>query len=57
MQIDAPTVIAIASAVTDHVQQCYTHERFHADAIQALAAAPGTTLEMMDAYDISDGWP
>ncbi|QKV52384.1 DUF4376 domain-containing protein [Comamonas antarctica] len=42
----------IAGAIARHVQRCYTAERAHADAIDALKS-----LEEARAYDITSGWP
>lgn len=42
----------MAQAVAAHVQACFTAERAHAEAIAVLA-----TVEAVDAYDISTGWP
>lgn len=45
-------VEAMAQAVAAHVQACFTAERAHAESISAL-----TTVEAVDAYDVSTGWP
>ena len=42
----------IAAAITAHVQACFTAERAHHDAIEALE-----TLEAAQAYDVEAGWP
>ena len=42
----------IAAAITAHVQACFTAERAHHDAIDALE-----TLEAAQAYDVEAGWP
>ena len=52
IQIDAATVNVIAGAVATHVQACFTNERLHAEAINALA----TSEEVAD-YDMTAGWP
>jgi hypothetical protein len=51
MQIDAVTVFLIAAAVSSHVQTCFSIERSHAAAVEAL-----TTIAAVDAYDITTGW-
>lgn len=56
-QIDAATINAIAAAVGDHVQACFSKERMHSDALDALGANPETTVSDIEAYDISIGWP
>ena len=43
---------AIAAATTAHVQACFTAERAHHEAIDALAS-----LEAAQAYDVEAGWP
>jgi hypothetical protein len=43
---------AIATAVAEHVEACFAAERAHHDAICSL-----TTIEEVDAYDITVGWP
>ena len=52
IQIDAATVNVIAGAVATHVQACFSNERLHAEAINALA----TSEEVAD-YDMTAGWP
>ena len=42
----------IAAAITAHVQACFTAERAHHEAIDAL-----DTLEAAQAYDVEAGWP
>lgn len=41
----------IAAAITAHVQACFTAERVHHEAIDAL-----DTLEAAQAYDVEAGW-
>ena len=43
---------AIAAAITTHVQACFTAERAHHDAIDAL-----TSLADAAEYDVEAGWP
>ncbi len=43
----------LAQAVAAHVQACFTRERQHADAIQAIVDNPVAVAN----YDISTGWP
>ena len=42
----------IAAAITAHVQACFTAERVHHEAIDALE-----TLDAAQAYDVEAGWP
>ena len=42
----------IAAAITAHVQACFSAERIHHEAIDALE-----TLEEVQEYDIETGWP
>ena len=42
----------IAAAITAHVQACFTAERAHHEAIDALAS-----LEAAGSYDVEAGWP
>lgn len=42
----------IAAAITAHVQACFTAERVHHEAIDAL-----DTLEAAGSYDVEAGWP
>ncbi len=51
-QIDAAMIAVIAGAVASHVQACFSNERFHAEAIGALE-----TVEAVQAYDFTTGWP
>lgn len=50
---------AIATAVALHVQACFSAERAHHEAIDALAliADPQERQTALDAYDESQGWP
>lgn len=50
---------AIATAVALHVQACFSAERAHHEAIDALAliADPQERQAALDAYDESQGWP
>lgn len=50
---------AIAAAIAVHVQACFTAERVHHEAIDALATQyEGDALqEAMAAYDTEQGWP
>ncbi len=52
IQIDAATITAIAGAVADHVQACFSASRLHEEAILALE-----TSEEVAAYDLTTGWP
>jgi hypothetical protein len=46
---------AIACAIARHVQACFTAERSHHDAIQALAAIGD--VAGLAAYNVEEGWP
>lgn len=50
---------ALATAVALHVQACFSAERAHHEAIDALAliADPQERQDALDAYDESQGWP
>lgn len=50
---------AIAAAIAVHVQACFTAERVHHEAIDALAAKyKGEALKAaLAAYDVQSGWP
>jgi hypothetical protein len=39
-------------SVASHVQACFSQERVHAEAINALE-----TVEDVQAYDFTTGWP
>lgn len=45
-------VQGIAAAIAVHVQACFSAERAHHEAIEALAS-----IEALQAYDITAGWP
>ena len=51
-QLGAAQIAAIAVAVADHVQACFSQERVHAEALAQL-----DTVAALVAYDISVGWP
>ena len=52
VQIDAATVGIISAAVAAHVRSCYSNERVHCGAINALL-----TVADVEAYDFTTGWP
>lgn len=52
VNLTAAQVQGIATAITAHVQSCFTAERLHHEAIDAL-----TTVAAADAYDVTYGWP
>ncbi len=52
VQINAATVGTISAAVASHVRACYSTERLHSDAINALL-----TVADVEAYDFTTGWP
>jgi hypothetical protein len=57
VQIDAAAVTAIANAVGDHVQACFSAERIHAEALDAIVADTAGTADDLIAHDITTGWP
>jgi hypothetical protein len=52
LNINKVQLQAIAVAVGQHVQACFSREKVHAQAISAL-----TTAEEVEAYDFTTGWP
>lgn len=50
-QIDKAAVELLAGEVGTHVQRCFSREKAHCDAIDALA-----TIEAVETYDITTGW-
>lgn len=52
---------AVAAAIALHVQQCFTAERMHHEAIDAIAAQheadPEGLQAALAAYDTTRGWP
>lgn len=50
--IDAATAIAVAGAVINHVQACFSYEKVLSAAIQGAAS-----FAALDAIDIAAGWP
>ncbi|MCA3245565.1 MAG: DUF4376 domain-containing protein [Azospirillum sp.] len=50
--LNATQLLDAAQAVRAHVQACFSNERAHAEAIEALA-----TTEAVQAYDVTTGWP
>lgn len=52
VRVTIAEIKTIAGAIGQHVQACYSAERTHHDAIEAL-----TTREQIRDYDISVGWP
>lgn len=52
---------AVAAAIALHVQQCFTAERMHHEAIDAIAAQheadPEGLQAALAAYDVTQGWP
>lgn len=52
VKIDATTVGVISAAVAGHVRACYSTERVHCEAVNALL-----TGEDVEAYDYTTGWP
>lgn len=52
VQVDKATLEAVGLAVGAHVQACFSREKAHATAIEAL-----TAIDDIEAYDITTGWP
>lgn len=52
VRVTIAEIKAIAGAIGQHVQACYTAERAHHEAIEALE-----TREEVAAYDVTTGWP
>lgn len=52
VRISIGQIKAIAGAIGQHVQACYSAERVHHEAIEALE-----TREEVAAYDVTTGWP
>jgi len=50
--LNAVQLLGAAQAVRGHVQACFSNEREHATAIALL-----DTVEAIEAYDLSSGWP
>jgi len=50
--LNAVQLLGAAQAVRGHVQACFSNERAHAEAIALL-----DTIEAIEAYDLSSGWP
>lgn len=50
--LNAVQLLGAAQAVRGHVQACFSNERAHATAIALL-----DTVEAIEAYDLSSGWP
>lgn len=52
VRISIAQIKAIAGAIGQFVQACYTAERAHHEAIAALS-----TRQQLEDYDVDDGWP
>ena len=52
IRVSIGQIKAMAGAIGQHVQACYTAERVHHEAIDLL-----TTHEQINAYNVNDGWP
>lgn len=53
-------LIEIGRVITQHVQTCFTTERQHHEAVDAIMidhSAPAVAFGQLDAYDVSTGWP
>lgn len=57
VQIGHDDIIAIGQAVGAHVQACYTNEKVHAAAINALSTKEVPSIAEIEAYDFTVGWP
>ena len=52
VHLNATQIAAIAAAVADHVQACFSAERAHAEALAQLDTVAG-----LIAHDLESGWP
>lgn len=52
VQLTAPELQGIAQAISAHVQACFSAERAHHEAIEAI-----TTYASANTYDLTVGWP
>lgn len=50
--LPADAIKGLGAAISAHIQACFTAERRHHEAIEALQ-----TVEALEAYDVSQGWP
>ncbi|MDH1499354.1 DUF4376 domain-containing protein [Comamonas terrigena] len=59
VSVTVPELQEIAAAIARHVQACFTAERQHHEAIDAIAqiADPAERQAALEAYDESQGWP
>lgn len=61
VSISVADLKAVAAAIALHVQQCFSAERAHHEAIDALAAQHAEDEQALQAalqaYDIEQGWP
>lgn len=57
VSISVADLKAVAAAIALHVQQCFTAERMHHEAIDAIAAHPEGLQQALEAYDTEQGWP
>lgn len=59
VSVTVPELQEIAAAIARHVQACFTAERQHHEAIDAIAqiADPAERQAALDEYDESQGWP
>lgn len=59
VSVTVPELQEIAAAIARHVQACFTAERQHHEAIDAIAQMvdPAERQAALDAYDESQGWP
>jgi hypothetical protein len=52
IQLDAPAITAIATAVSEHVQTCFRREKEISTLIEAAE-----TIDDLNAIDLESGWP
>lgn len=57
VQIGHDDIIAIGQAVGAHVQACFSKEKVHAAAINALSTKEVPSIAEIEAYDFTVGWP
>ena len=52
VELTSEQIVLIADAVGDHVQACFTNEKYHGEKIKDLL-----TSKELEAYDYTSGWP
>lgn len=57
VSLNAAAVTAIAQAVGNHVQGCFTTEKLHSEALGTLRDDVNTTAADLLTYNFTTGWP